>query len=493
MASERIQRLEQKYGAAYKWIAVFAVIIGLLAAIFSSTMINVALTNIMADYGVTQASAQWMSTGFLCANAVCMLASAWLLQNIGARKTLLFASALFFTGCMIGQFAPAFNLLIFARVLQGAGAGIIQPLSMALVFMLFPENRRGSALGMFSMVIVLGPAVGPTIGGVITDSLDWHYTFTAALPLSLGAAIMGWFFLPGRDEASGTGPFNLMSFLLIALTVGTLLTGLSNSQFHAVTDWQVIVFLAIALVSVALFLSRELHSKSPLLQLAIFRNPKFVSAVIIGAITSAGMFSSIYMIPLFARTVQMSDATHAGLLLLPGGLALAFVSPIAGRLVDLFPAHRLLLAGVILFTIAAYGLTHVTQLSSFLMVAGWVLLSRVALGLILPSNSTLALSSVEMQRVPQASGAINFCRMLGGTIGVNIIALLITAHSARYQSEMLTLNGGAPLSPAQEVEAMALTFQDCFMIACVFIALAIIPVLYLTFSAPKRAHKNPAD
>ncbi|MAL78286.1 MAG: hypothetical protein CMN55_04135 [Sneathiella sp.] len=493
MASERIERLEEKYGAAYKWFAVFAVIIGLLAAIFSSTMINVALTNIMADYSITQASAQWMSTGFLCANAVCMLTSAWLLQNIGARKTLLFASALFFTGCMIGQFAPAFNLLIFARVLQGAGAGIIQPLSMALVFMLFPENRRGSALGMFSMVIVLGPAIGPTIGGVITDSLDWHFTFTAALPLSLCAAIMGWIFLPGREDAPGTGPFNLISFLLIALTVGTLLTGLSNSQFHSVTDWQVIVFLAIALVAFALFLSRELRSRTPLLHLAMFRNPKFVSAVIIGAITSAGMFSSIYMIPLFARTVQMSDATHAGLLLLPGGLALAVVSPIAGRLVDLMPTHRLLLVGVTLFVIAAYALTHAEQTSSYLMIAGWVLLSRVALGFILPSNSTLGLSSVDTQRVPQASGALNFCRMLGGTIGVNIIALLITAHSVRYQNEMIDLNNGAPLSPSQSVEAMTLTFQDCFMIACVFIALALIPVLYVTFTAPKRTKKNPAD
>lgn len=479
MSSKRLELLEQKYGAGFKWFAVLAVIFGLLASIFSSTMINVALTNIMADYNVTQASAQWMSTGFLCANAVCMLTSAWLLQNFGARKTFLFASTLFFTGCMIGQFAPAFNLLIFARILQGAGAGIIQPLSMALVFMLFPENKRGSAIGTFSMVVVLGPAVGPTIGGVITDVFDWHYTFTAALPLSLFAAIAGWIFLPDRDDNQQSSRFNVVSFCLIGLTVGTLLTGLSNSQFYPMEDPQVIVYLVISLISFILFFRRERRSKSPLLRLDMFRNLKFTSTVIVGAITSAGMFSTIYMLPLFARTVQLSDATDAGLLLLPGGLALAIVSPIAGRLVDRLPAHRLLFTGIILFVISIYALTLADKASGFWMIAGWVVIGRAALGLILPANSTLSLSSVLSPQVPQASGALNFCRMLGGTIGVNIIAVLITARSAHYGAEIMAANGGAALSVEQTVEMMTLTFHDCFMVSGVVFAFALIPVLYL--------------
>ncbi|WP_288902055.1 DHA2 family efflux MFS transporter permease subunit [uncultured Sneathiella sp.] len=479
MSSKRLELLEQKYGASFKWFAVLAVIFGLLASIFSSTMINVALTNIMSDYSVTQASAQWMSTGFLCANAVCMLASAWLLQNFGARKTFLFASILFFTGCMIGQFAPAFNLLIFARILQGAGAGIIQPLSMALVFMLFPENKRGSAIGTFSMVVVLGPAVGPTIGGVITDVFDWHYTFTAALPLSLFAAIAGWIFLPDRDDSQQSSRFNIISFCLIGLTVGTLLTGLSNSQFYPMEDPQVIVYLVISLISFILFFRRERRSKSPLLRLDMFRNLKFTSTVIVGAITSAGMFSTIYMLPLFARTVQLSDATDAGLLLLPGGLALAIVSPIAGRLVDRLPAHRLLFTGIILFVISIYALTLADKASGFWMIAGWVVIGRAALGLILPANSTLSLSSVLSPQVPQASGALNFCRMLGGTIGVNIIAVLITSRSAHYGAEIMAASGSAALTVEQTVEMMTLTFHDCFMVSGVVFAFALIPVIYL--------------
>jgi predicted MFS family arabinose efflux permease len=254
---------------------------------------------------------------------------------------------------------------------------------------------------------------------------------------------------------------------------------LSNSQFYPANDPQVTVYLAISLIGFILFFRRERKSKSPLLRLEMFRNLKFTSTVIVGAITSAGMFSTIYMLPLFARTVQLSDATEAGLLLLPGGLALAFVSPVAGRLVDRMPAHRLLYTGIVLFVISIYALTLADDASSFWMVAGWVVLGRAALGLILPANSTLSLSSVSAPQVPQASGALNFCRMLGGTIGVNVIAVLITARSAHYGAEMMAANGGAALTSDQSVQMMTLTFHDCFLVSCLVFALALIPVTYL--------------
>ncbi len=478
---DRYQYLEKKYGGSYKWFAVLGVIIGLLATIFSSTMINVALTNIMAEFDITQASAQWMSTGFLSATTVCMLATAWLMQNYGSRAAFMLAITVFFVGSVLGQFAPNYGLLVVARLLQGAGAGILQPLSMALVFILFPPNKRGSAIGFFSMVVVLGPAVGPTIGGIITDSLDWHYTFTAGLPLCAIAGVLGWIFLPDRIESQGRSRFNMMSFVLIATTVASLLTGLSNSQFYGFSDIKVVSFLAVSIVAFITFIQRERTNSAPLLRIDMFRNKVFTSTVLIGAITSAGMFSSIYMLPLFARTVQGASATDAGLLLLPGGLALAAVSPIAGRLVDRMPAYRLLITGIILFTISTYALTYADQYSAFWMVAGWVVVSRAALGFILPSNSTLSLSSMGIEQVPQASGALNFCRMLGGTVGVNLIAVLITARSFHYQQELLSSKSEQALTNEDIVLALTHTFHDCFLIACVFFSLALIPALYIAY------------
>ncbi|TNE37268.1 MAG: DHA2 family efflux MFS transporter permease subunit [Alphaproteobacteria bacterium] len=490
MTTVRNRYLERKYGGAYKWFAVFAIITGLLASIFSSTMVNVALTNIMASYHITQGSVQWMSTAYLSASTVCMLSSAWLMHNYGARPAFMLATSLFFSGCMIGQFAPDFGLLVFARVLQGSGAGILQPLTMALVFRLFPANKRGTALGTFSMVTVFGPAVGPTIGGIITDNLDWHYTFTAALPLSLCAGVLGWIFLPDTREEEGRSRFNYISFFIVAVMVSSFLTGLSKSQFHGFTDPLVMTFLAIAFLSFTLFILRERGSASPLLRLDMFRNPEFTATVLIATIVSAGMFSSIYMIPLFTRTVQLSSATHAGLMLLPGGLTLAFISPIAGRLVDRMPPQRLLLAGALIFTVSSYMISNVTALSGFWFIAGWLMVSRGALGLILPSNNTLAMSSMRPEQVPQASGALNFCRMLGGTTGVNLMALLITAHSHHYELLMKEQTHQSILSDAEMTTALTQTFQDCFFIACIFFSLAIFPVLFLIFRS--RIKQNPA-
>jgi MFS transporter, DHA2 family, multidrug resistance protein len=479
----RNQMLEEKYGAKFKWFAVLAVIIGLMASILSSTMINVALTNIMAEYRITQASAQWMSTGFLSATTICMLSTAWLLQNYGARATFMLATALFFSGCMLGQFAPNFNLLIFSRLLQGAGAGILQPLSMALVFILFPANRRGTAIGIFSMVVVLGPAVGPTIGGVITDSLDWHYTFTAGLPLTLFAGILGWKFLPDRSETGSRSRFNFISFGFVSVAVSCFLIGLSNSQFHNIENILVGPFLAISLIALAIFILRDARSPAPLLRLQMFRNLYFTSTVLIGAITSAGMFSSIYMVPLFARTVLNASATEAGLLLLPGGLALAAVSPLAGRMVDRTPPHRLLLTGIVLFFISSIGISFSDQYSGFWLVAGWIILSRTALGFILPSNSTLSLSSIPTEHVAQASGALNFCRMLGGTAGVNIIAVLITARSNHYETDLMEIHAADVITYDEYLTATSYTFQDCFLIAGIFFALALLPAAYISWKS----------
>ncbi|PHQ70219.1 MAG: MFS transporter [Sneathiella sp.] len=481
----RQQLLEQKYGEGYKWVAMLGVIIGLLATIFSSTMINVALTNIMATFDITQASAQWMSTGFFCASTVCMLAAAWALQNYGARKTFMAATILFFIGSFLGQFALSFDLLILARVLQGAGAGMLQPLSMALIFILFPPEKRGSAMGTFAMIVVLGPAVGPTIGGVITDVFDWHYTFTAGLPLSFIAGVLGWVFLPDRTETGRKSRFNFVSFLLIAVTISSFLTGLSNSQFYDFSNAKVLVFLGIALAGIILFIQRERKSAAPLLQIDLFRNLYFTSTVIIGAITSAGMFSSIYMLPLFARTVLQTTATDAGLLLLPGGLALAAVSPIVGRLIDKMPPHRILLTGILLFVVSSYALTYADQYSSFWMIAGWIVVSRIALGFILPSNSTLSLSSVKPSEVPQASGALNFCRMLGATTGVNLIAVIITARSAYHHASLLEEVDSGGLTDEITIQALAYTFQDGFLIGSIFVSLALFPAAYIILNGKK--------
>ncbi len=493
MNANRNALLREKYGDSYKWLAGASVVLGLLTTIFSSTMVNVALTDIMATFQITQASAQWMSTAFLSASSVAMLTTAWLMRAIGPRQAFLLAITSFVVGSFLGWIAPSFSSLIFARLLQGAGAGILQPLSMALVFLLFPPEIRGRAMGMFGMGVVLGPALGPIIGGIITDSLNWQTTFAVVLPLAAVAGLLGWIFLPDKKDNEGPGQFNITSFALIAIAVGSLLTGLSNSQFNPVSDITVFPYLLMAAIAFTLFFSRETKSAAPLVQLDMFRNPRVTSAAIIGALTSAGLFSSFYAIPLFVRTVQLEDATAAGMTLLPAGILLAFVFPIVGRLIDKMPAYQLILFGQILFILGTFALSYSNKDTSYLFLAGWIIVGRVGLGFIMPSNSTYSLSTVPPEQVPHASGAFNFVRILGGTLGVNLTALLITARTAHYTQEAVLSNGTNILSQAAQVNVMTQTFQDCFLMTCLIFSFALIPSLVIARATIKDApQKNPA-
>lgn len=484
MSSTRNIALEERFGTSYKWLAGFAVVLGLLTTILSSTMINVALTDIMAEFSITQASAQWMATAFLCACSVSMLTTSWLMKIGGARTAFITASTLFCLGSILGYLAPLFEWLIAARVLQGIGAGIIQPLSMSLVFILFPPEMRGRAMGLFGMGVVTGPAVGPVIGGIITDHMDWSMTFLAVVPLTLISAFLGWVLLPNKQDEEKSDRLNLISLGLITLTTSCLLIGLSESQFHGFASINVLPLLFISLLALCLFITRELKSASPLVQLSMFRNPLVIAAAAIGVFTTSGLFSTVYSLPLFTRTVQSATATDAGLILFPAGIVLVFIFPIVGRLVDAMPAFVLIITGQILFIISMFAISFADQTTAYWPLALLVVASRVGLGAIMPTNSTFALSTVSPEMVTQASGAINFIRMIGGTIGVNLTALLITAKTESY----------IPAGTAPTPELLTPVFQDVFLITATLFCFALIPSLYIASTYKGRwAQKSPAE
>lgn len=341
-------------------------------------------------------------------------------------------------------------------------------------------------MGLFGMGVIVGPALGPILGGIITDTLGWHSTFGIVLPLAAVSGIMGWLLLPDRSESEGAGRFNIISFLLVGVAVSSLLSGLSASQFRPVSDPTVFPYLLIAAITFTLFLMRELKSANPLVQLRIFKNVRVTSTAIIGALTSAGLFSSFYAIPLFVRTVQLADATTAGMTLLPAGIILIFVFPIVGRLIDRIPAYYLILTGQVLFLFATFVLTFAYAESSYLFLAGWIIVGRVGLGFVMPANSTYSLSTIPAKEIPDASGAFNFVRMLGGTIGVNLTALLITARSSHYQIEALESGNTDILTQAMQVGVMTQTFQDCFLATCIVFSISLIPSLVIARTAGRN-------
>ena len=406
--------------------------IAMISMIMSSTMVNVAIPDIMGAFGIGQDQAHWMATGFLSAMTVSMLLNAWLVGRFGPRASFLGAVAIFVVAGVIGQTSPTYGGLVLARVAQGVCAGIIQPLAMSTVFLAYPPEERGRAMGWFGMGIVLGPTIGPTLGGIIVDTVAWRWVFTAPVPIMAVSAAMAWIYLPARDPAARRPGLNLLSFALITLAIGLFLNGITEGQRNGWDAHRSFLMLVGSATCFSWFLYREASHAAPLIQLRLFSVWQYTASAIVAFVFGAGMFGTLFLIPVMVQTVQGFTATKAGLMLLPGGMVAMAVFPIAGRLSHSVPPIWPISFGLLVFALSCLWLTSAEIATGFWTLALLVALGRVGLGLVMPSLNLGAMSAVPREMVPSAAGTLNFIRMTGAAIGVNARAILIDDRIASH-------------------------------------------------------------
>ena len=462
----------------------------------------------MGAFGIGQVKAQWLSTAFLAAMTATMLMTDWLDKALGLRTTFLAALMLFIIGSFIGGIAPNEELLILARVLQGAAAGIVQPLSMVAMFRVFPPEQRGKAMGIFGLGVVLAPAIGPFVGGVLIDSFSWRYVFYVAVPFALIGMAMAYFVYPAHHPKARRPRFDWTGFALMSMALAVLLTALSNGQRDGWGSTTIVLLFAASLTATAVFIIWELRAKEPLLDLRLFTNPSFTSAAIVSFIFGAGVFGTTYLVPLFVQTVQGITPTVAGLLLMPGGLLLGVVFPLAGRLSDLLPADILIGFGLLLFALSAVLMADVDLDTGFWTLAWWIIIGRVGLGFIFPALSVGSLRALPPMLVAQGSGTINFTRQLGGAFGVNFLAVFLERRTQFFSSTMIesqnpsnsetiellarvnSLLSKIGVAESQQLptaleylgrvvhaQANMLGYRDSFMVVAAVTALAIMPAI----------------
>ena len=246
---DSIEGLFARYGLAYRWLVTATVMMGTIATILTATIVNVALPDIMGAFGMGQDKAQLLSTGFLAAMTGTMLLNAWMVERLGQRATFMLAVTVFIAASVMGGLAPAEGVLILARVLQGGAAGILQPLAMQVIFQVFPPEKRGSAMGIYGIGVVLAPALGPALGGIMVDSFSWRYVFFMAVPFCLVGLFLATLFLPGRDASASSRKFDWIGFGLMTVFLVTLLNGLSNGQRDGWFSDSILRDFAVALVS----------------------------------------------------------------------------------------------------------------------------------------------------------------------------------------------------------------------------------------------------
>lgn len=494
--------------AAHRWLVTMTSLIASIAVTLTATIVNVAIPDIMGTFGIGQITAQWMSTAFLASMTATMLMTDWLDKALGLRATFVAALSVFVVGSIIGGMALNEDLLILSRVLQGGAAGIVQPLSMVAMFRVFPPDQRGTAMGIFGLGVVLAPATGPFLGGFLIDSFNWRYVFYLAIPFALSGMALAMAVYPAREREAKRPRFDWTGFILMLVALASLLTAFTNGQRDGWGSVPVVVLFCGSFISAAIFVFWELVAREPLLDLRLFANPRFTSAAIVSFIFGAGIFATTYLVPLFVQTVQNMTPTQAGLLLMPGGLMLGAMFPLAGRLSDRLPVDLLIAIGLILITISALLTARVDLDTGFWTLAVWVMIGRIGNAFIFPALSVGALRAVPPVLVAQASGTVNFMRQLGAAFGVNLLAVFLERRTQFFSDAMIEsqsasntetmellarvkgvlAHAGLPdfqqmpaalqyLARVVYTQANMFGFRDSFLVIAVITALAILPAI----------------
>jgi EmrB/QacA subfamily drug resistance transporter len=478
---DSIAGLRERHGERYRWMLLLSVMVGTMASIMSSTIINVAIPDLSQHFGLGQERAQWVSSGFMAAMTVSMLTTPWLLSRYGYRRTYEGCMWLLLAGGVAGGLAQHFPLVLVARVAEGLAAGVVQPIPAIIILRAFKPSEQGRASGIFGMGVVLAPAIGPSIGGLLVDGLGWRSIFYMVVPFCLLSLWLARRYVPtnapGGALADPSGAMLDWPGLLLA-TVGTLCLLNGLVELHSGTG-SAAVFLgasALALVGFVTLQRRMLRTQrrradgavAPLMNLSLFADRRFAMGSIVAFIYGIALFGSTYLLPVYMLMGLGLSASYVGAILLPAGLVLAVTIAVVGRLADRQPTHRLVSIGLALLA-TSFALMVTIDLgqpgSIIVLLVSWAILGRIGLGFILPSLNIGAMRGLGHAHIPQGSSVINFLRMLGGAAGVSLCGIVLEWRISAY---------GFRLDTASTNPARLTAFNETFLMLAAVCALALV-------------------
>jgi EmrB/QacA subfamily drug resistance transporter len=438
-----------------RWLVLLTVMIGTIASIMSSTIVNVAVPDMSKVFTLGQERAQWMSTAFMAAMTISMLTTPWLLSRFGYRLTYVVATLLLMAGGTGGGLARSYEVVMAMRVVEGLAAGIMQPIPAILILYAFQTREQGKAMGVFGMGVVLAPALGPSIGGLLVEHFGWRSIFFVVVPFCLVALVMAQRFLPitapgGVPANRGGSRFDWLGLALAATALLTLLNGLvalHGAQAGGL-PLTALALLAVALAASLAFVAHQHRAPKPLLNLGLFRRRSFAMASLVGFIYGMALFGSTYLLPVFMQLALQLPPSQAGAVLLPAGLVLAITIPLAGRLADKLPIHRLVMSGLGLLALSFALMLSVGLGTELWILMLWTAIGRIGLGFVLPSLNLGAMRSIELTMVAQGASTINFVRQLGGAVGVNLIGIFLEWRLHAYGVDTATAANAAAQLPA---------------------------------------------
>ena len=420
--------MSARYGERYRWRVLMTVMVGSIASVMSSTIVNVAVPDLMHYFQIGQERAQWVAAGFMAAMTLSMLPTPWLLARFGYRHTYIGAVVLLMAGGIVGGLARHFELVLAMRVAEGLAAGVLQTMPAIIILRAFAPGTQGRAMGIFGFGVVLAPAIGPSVGGVLVEHLGWRSIFFFVVPFGIWAILLAKRYLPvsapgGATPGKADAPLDTFGLLFAGFGVVCLLNGmvhLHDQSGHAAA-W----LIGLGVIGLALFIRHETRTPKPLLNLRMFRSRPYAMGNLVAFIYGMGLFGSTYLVPVFLQSALHFPPSEAGAALLPAGLVLAGVIPLGGRLADRFPPYALVAVGLGLLAVSFVLMATVGVGTALWVLMAWVVVGRIGLGFVLPSLTLGCMPGLPAEAIPQAASGISFIRMLGGAVGVSIVGIFL--------------------------------------------------------------------
>lgn len=442
------------------WIIAASVMLPTIMEVLDTTMANVALPHMAGSLSASQEEATWVLTSYLVSNAIVLPMTGWLSQRMG-RKRFLLSCVVFFTlaSALCGA-ATNMPMLIVARILQGAAGGALQPLSQAILLESAPPQKRGTAMAIFGMGVVVAPIVGPTLGGWLTDNYSWHWMFFINIPVGVAAFFMCRTFIedpPYLQQARKRGgSVDYIGFALMALWLATLQIVLDKGQQE---DWfeapWIVAFSTISVISMIAFILWEIRARHPIVNLRVLKNANFATGTAMMTLLGMVLYSTITLQPLFLQTLMGYSALDSGLALSPRGIGAIMAMVVVSRLIGRIDSRIMIGCGFLSLAGISFHFSGINLDITQAHFAWPNVLMGMSLGCIFVPLTTLAMGGLPQEQMGNASGIFNLMRNLGGGIGISIVTTLLARASQTHQN-LLSANM-APSNPRLQEMVHGLT------------------------------------
>ncbi|SES65837.1 drug resistance transporter, EmrB/QacA subfamily [Oceanobacillus limi] len=469
----------------YAMIAIL--FIGAFVAILNETLLNVALPTIMNEFEVKPTAVQWLSTGYLLVNGILIPASAFLIQRFTNRSLFITAMGLFTVGTILAGLSPTFGVLVAARMIQAAGSAVMMPLLMNVMLVSFPVEKRGTAMGFFGLVMVVAPALGPTLSGWIVEHYNWRTLFYIVIPFAAFTLIYAVWKLknitPQREIK-----LDVLSILLSSLGFGGLLYGFSFAGDNGWGDPTVYGTIIVGAIALIVLILRQLRLEEPLLKFQIFKYPMFALSQTISIVLAMALFSGMILLPIYVQTVRGFSPFEAGLLMLPGALVMGIMSPITGRLFDKYGPKTLAIIGLLITIVTSFLFSRLDMTISYTALVIIFAVRALGMSMVMMPIMTNGLNQLTQIDYPHGTAMNNTLQQVSGAIGS---ALLITIMNGRTESKaaeaIATIDPSTVQSPEEMAqmeqqilnEAMLEGINSSFLISTIIIVVALILAFFI--------------